>query len=523
MRPLNRVIAIVIITSFAWTSCTETSKAVEVTFPDTSLEARIRDTLGIPTGPILDTDMETMGYIAAANNSIYDLQGLEYATNLYGAQLSNNHIIDISPVTEVTNLSSLRLENNVITNISTISGLTNLSLLDLSSNQITDISAIAELPNLGSLYLSDNQITDISAVTELTNLYYLKLNDNNITDISAVSSLTNLGVLYIWGNSITNISPLAGMTNLNSLSLSSNSITDISPLAGMTNLNSLRLSSNNITDISVVAGLTNLNELTLSNNNITNISAVAVSLTDLTSLFVSDNQIETLDLRGANWASLEYFLIDNNPLTKVLMNNSTLSSRACYALMHGISKVDGVLSLDMSGIDFTDFSSDYDLKIFPKIHTMDDLEKLSFVNATNLDGSEVVTMTNELDSLNWLNVAGLWDSFDATEQSSLSAWGAAPENTLITLFGDANGDGMVNASDATVLAGNWQAGTNDSQIADWSMGDFNCDGQVNASDATVLASCWQQGTSNTAVPEPATISMLAALVGLAVFLKKRRA
>ncbi|MGD9127521.1 MAG: dockerin type I domain-containing protein, partial [Planctomycetia bacterium] len=70
------------------------------------------------------------------------------------------------------------------------------------------------------------------------------------------------------------------------------------------------------------------------------------------------------------------------------------------------------------------------------------------------------------------------------------------------LPGDANRDGVVNASDATILAGNWQA-TN----ASWEMGDFNGDGIVNASDATILAGNWQAST-NTAVPEPSTIVLL---------------
>jgi hypothetical protein len=73
--------------------------------------------------------------------------------------------------------------------------------------------------------------------------------------------------------------------------------------------------------------------------------------------------------------------------------------------------------------------------------------------------------------------------------------------------GDANRDGVVDASDATILAGNWQA-TN----ADWSMGDFNGDGIVDASDATILAGNWQAGTDSTAVPEPGTILLMVTLL-----------
>ncbi|MGD9127297.1 MAG: dockerin type I domain-containing protein [Planctomycetia bacterium] len=77
--------------------------------------------------------------------------------------------------------------------------------------------------------------------------------------------------------------------------------------------------------------------------------------------------------------------------------------------------------------------------------------------------------------------------------------------------GDANFDGQVDASDATILAGNWQAGPG----ASWLMGDFNGDGYVNASDATILAGNWQAGTGATSVPEPTSILLLV-MLGLAV-------
>ncbi|MGD9128565.1 MAG: dockerin type I domain-containing protein [Planctomycetia bacterium] len=85
------------------------------------------------------------------------------------------------------------------------------------------------------------------------------------------------------------------------------------------------------------------------------------------------------------------------------------------------------------------------------------------------------------------------------------------------LPGDANHDGVVDASDATILAGNWQA-----TGASWEQGDFNGDGTVDASDATILAGNWQAGASNTAVPEPSTIILiLSALAGLGLFLRRR--
>ena len=73
--------------------------------------------------------------------------------------------------------------------------------------------------------------------------------------------------------------------------------------------------------------------------------------------------------------------------------------------------------------------------------------------------------------------------------------------------GDANGDGRVDGSDVTILAGSWQILSG----ATWEMGDFNGDGKVDGSDVTILAGSWQVGvdaTNATTVPEPSMLLIL---------------
>ena len=76
--------------------------------------------------------------------------------------------------------------------------------------------------------------------------------------------------------------------------------------------------------------------------------------------------------------------------------------------------------------------------------------------------------------------------------------------------GDANRDGQVDGSDATILANYWQYGVGmTTPDATWDMGDFNGDHIVDGSDATLLASHWQEGTDPlTVVPEPSTWILL---------------
>ena len=78
--------------------------------------------------------------------------------------------------------------------------------------------------------------------------------------------------------------------------------------------------------------------------------------------------------------------------------------------------------------------------------------------------------------------------------------------------GDANRDGVVDGSDATIMAQNWQYGVGDDQTADWSMGDFNYDGAVDGSDATILAQNWQYGILPVAVPEPGCVALILTLL-----------
>jgi len=77
--------------------------------------------------------------------------------------------------------------------------------------------------------------------------------------------------------------------------------------------------------------------------------------------------------------------------------------------------------------------------------------------------------------------------------------------------GDANGDGVVDAADAAVLAAHWLATSG----VGWDEGDFNRDGRVDDLDASILAANWRyEGGGAAAVPEPSAIAILLGAIGL---------
>jgi hypothetical protein len=74
------------------------------------------------------------------------------------------------------------------------------------------------------------------------------------------------------------------------------------------------------------------------------------------------------------------------------------------------------------------------------------------------------------------------------------------------LPGDANGDGVVDDADASILGAHWQQ----TGGAAWRDGDFDHDGNVNDADAAILAGHWNQHRGEQSVPEPAGLALLAA-------------
>ncbi len=189
-----------------------------VTIPDANLRAAIEVALGKASGaPITVAEMKRLSDLTADDAGISDLNGLEFAANLWSLWLQGN-VTDLSPLSGLTNLTYLVIANLSLTvsDLSPILGLTNLTTLSLRGMNITDISALAGLTNLTRLELDGNAITDLSPLSGLTNLTTLNLRGNNITDLSPLSGLTNLTTLNLRGNNITDLSTLAANTGLGS-------------------------------------------------------------------------------------------------------------------------------------------------------------------------------------------------------------------------------------------------------------------------------------------------------------------
>ena len=223
----------------------------EVTFEDASLEAAVREALGLdPNEAITCEAAESLTTLDASGRNIRRIGGLEFFVNLEVLDLSHNFIRSIAPVGRLTKLQELNASYNLITSPGLSANLAQLSSLDLSYNLIEDLTTLVDLdvgspgsparvrarrmqqlPSLSHLDLSFNAVSDLTPLSLLTGLRYLNLSGNfSIQDLSGLSGLTGLEELNLQWNVIRDLSPLSGLENLEVLDLRHNRISHLSPL-----------------------------------------------------------------------------------------------------------------------------------------------------------------------------------------------------------------------------------------------------------------------------------------------------
>jgi len=160
-------------------------------------------------------------------------------------------------------------------------------------------------------------------------------------------------------------------------------------------------------------------------------------------------------------------------------------------------------------------------------------DKLVVTGTADLGGELEVSLIDGFvpemfDEITILTAGTVTDTFDST--SGLTGLGGkaglyfavdydydANDVTLTASAqtGDATLDAVVDITDLGALAANWKA-----TGAKWSQGDFTGEGSVDITDLGALAANWQFGVPITAIPEPATLVLLA-IGGLALIRRRR--
>lgn len=351
----------------------------------------------------------------------------------------------------------------------------------------------------------------------------LLLTDNRLTaiasgDFSGLTGLTDLGLRL---NRITSVESgdFSGPTNLSNLDLSLNRIPSVESgdFSGLASLTDLNLRGNGITNIGSGAfdGLTNLTELLLHDNDYSTIeSHTFEGITNLSRLWLQNNtNLTEVNLDETQFSSLTSFtLADSVNITRVSLKNTVMNQSSLVTLMQGgtvnligIGELGGITEMDMSGVNFGNFSD------LGPLYAMDDLTDLWLVNPGNLDANELDQWLDNLDTIQGTNTEGIlhmtqanYDAFNLAGGGKLATWdGEDGHHVEIVLLGDFDLDGDADGSD--FLA--WQRGESPDPLSQSDLdawegdygtfpapalpGDFDEDSDVDGLDFLT----WQRGES----------------------------
>ena len=277
------------------------------------------------------------------NNQVSDISALSNLTSLIWLELSNNQISDISVLSNLTSLRSLALGWNRITNVSALEGLTSLRSLTVIRNPFSDYAplrrlkaAIDAIPGHPGLTV-DPPIPPATQITPAFNTRTQAVQDEVIRQVAGVTDpgyvtvgqIAAITEMFLSNKSISALKTgdFNGFTGLTNLNLSGNRpLSDISPLASLTALTTLNLSVNQISDISALKYLTSLTTLGLLNNQVSNLSPLS-DLTSLTTLNLATNGISDISALK-NLTGLTHLDLGNNRLSdiSVLRNLTSLTT-----------------------------------------------------------------------------------------------------------------------------------------------------------------------------------------------------
>ena len=150
------------------------------------------------------------------NQGIRTLEGLQYCTNLKGANFAGNPIEDASALSNLKNLKRLNLNGAKIKDLSFITnGEIDLIDLEINNTGIRDLSPLkTKRTEWEYLSASGNHLTDEDiAVFSDMNINNIDVSNNDITDPSVFNHMKNVDNFILAGN---HISDLSGVGQINS-------------------------------------------------------------------------------------------------------------------------------------------------------------------------------------------------------------------------------------------------------------------------------------------------------------------
>ncbi len=248
---------------------------------DPNLEIIIRFSLNNYIGKLTEKSLVSLKKIPIKYcESVTDLSGLKYCSNLTNITLILQKISDLSELEYLPQLDTLAIGQQRVecSDITPLKNLTNLTYLDIELNGVKDLSPLKNLTKLKILDLLYDPISDISPLENMVEMEQLSISRTEVSDISALKNMVNMKELFFGASNIEDITPLRNMSKMHYLYLKKNKISDISSLLNCKELIRLHLGDNNIADISVLEFLPKLRNVSLWKNKISDIGPIVRNL-----------------------------------------------------------------------------------------------------------------------------------------------------------------------------------------------------------------------------------------------------
>jgi hypothetical protein len=124
----------------------------------------------------------------------------------------------------------------------------------------------------------------------------------------------------------------------------------------------------------------------------------------------------------------------NVSITGVSLRNTELNQTSLAVLLDGesrhdigISELDGITEMDISGVDFGNVTN------LEPLYVMDDLTDLWMVNTQNVDASDLDVLLDNLETIEGTDTEGIlymthanFDAFNTAGGGLLAAWDTEP-------------------------------------------------------------------------------------------------
>lgn len=216
------------------------------------------------------------GTLDISNCNLYNVNGLQYFTNVYKIDLHNNNLTTLPDLGGITNLQSLNVSFNKLNSLPSLNSNVNLVELMVQNNKLLLIPDLSKNVLLTQLIINNNQISQLPDFSNLKALLIFVADNNSISTLPNLSKCRSLHTLCISSNKLSETPIIDSLVNLKTLNLAFNKLTKFPNFTYNTVIELVYLNDNQFGTIGNLPILKNLVKMKLYNNMLTFSSIIKI-------------------------------------------------------------------------------------------------------------------------------------------------------------------------------------------------------------------------------------------------------